>query len=248
MNIITYESILANSKRDTETRVFIDFDLFRVKAATKRSREENINLLLRAPFKRCVFVTPPNKEGLFVSSSLNELSPGLFRIEGYSFTPPPGVERFTNGKDIMHIVNIDVNCLTYEINSLKYAKEEDYDIILDVMGSFLSSLIEKDTVLGKSKKSKNPIFRNKCKYKNVVFVTKKQYLATAKKNEPTLVDWSHRWEVMGHWRRCSTLGKDRDGNYCVIGLTWVSPHIRGEGDLVIKTRVVKGAKQLCHSI
>lgn len=248
MNIITYESILSNSKKDPETRLFIDFDLFKTKAPTKRSREENINLLLRAPFKRCVFVTPPDQNNIIVTSSINELSPGIFRIEGISLTPPPEVKNYAGSEEIVHIVNIDVNCLTYEITPFKYAKEEDYDIILNVMGGFLSSLIEKDTVLGRSKKSKNPIFRNKCKYKNVVFVTKKQYLATAKKNEPTLVEWSHRWEVMGHWRRCSTVGKDRDGNYCVIGLTWISPHIRGEGDLVIKTRVVKGDKQLCHSI
>jgi len=41
------------------------------------------------------------------------------------------------------------------------------------------------------------------------------------------IDWSHRWEVMGHWRRCIGNGKDRLGNYVVPGWTWVIPHVRG---------------------
>jgi len=50
--------------------------------------------------------------------------------------------------------------------------------------------------------------------------------------------WSHKWEVMGHWRVTAGLGKDRDGNYTVRGMTWVTPHTKGKGALVKKTRVV----------
>jgi hypothetical protein len=54
------------------------------------------------------------------------------------------------------------------------------------------------------------------------------------------INWSHRFEVRGHWRKSDTLGKDREGNYCVEGYTWVVPHTRGpeELPLVKKVRLV----------
>lgn len=54
------------------------------------------------------------------------------------------------------------------------------------------------------------------------------------------IDWSHRWEVRGHWRKCATIGKDREGKYGVKGFTWVSSHERGPEDapLIKKTRII----------
>lgn len=49
------------------------------------------------------------------------------------------------------------------------------------------------------------------------------------------------YEVMGHWRRLfgkSNLGKNRQGNYCVVGRTWVKEHVRGQGELKKRTRLV----------
>ena len=54
------------------------------------------------------------------------------------------------------------------------------------------------------------------------------------------IDWSHRFEVRGHWRACSGIGKDRAGMYCVNNFTWVSEHVRGPEHLPLikKTRLV----------
>lgn len=54
------------------------------------------------------------------------------------------------------------------------------------------------------------------------------------------IDWSHRWAVRGHWRRHEGLGKNRAGEYCVEGFTWVTEHIRGPEDapLIEKVRFV----------
>lgn len=56
------------------------------------------------------------------------------------------------------------------------------------------------------------------------------------------IDFSHRWEVRGHWRRVSGMGKDREGNYEIRGLTWVSNFIKGpeELPLIQKLRWVPG--------
>lgn len=53
------------------------------------------------------------------------------------------------------------------------------------------------------------------------------------------LDFSHRFEVMGHWRAVKGVGKDREGNYCIENWTWVIPHVRGpeELPLIKKTRL-----------
>lgn len=56
------------------------------------------------------------------------------------------------------------------------------------------------------------------------------------------IDWSHRFEVRGHWVSLpGGLGKDRAGNYCVKGFTWRSHHVRGDESLPLikKVRVMK---------
>lgn len=54
------------------------------------------------------------------------------------------------------------------------------------------------------------------------------------------IDWSSRWLVRGHWRKHEGLGKNRTGDYCVDGFTWVTEHERGpEGAPVVqKTRLI----------
>ncbi len=44
------------------------------------------------------------------------------------------------------------------------------------------------------------------------------------------IDWTHRWTVRGHWRQHEGLGKNRAGDYCVEGHTWVTEHVRGPED------------------
>lgn len=51
------------------------------------------------------------------------------------------------------------------------------------------------------------------------------------------------YEVMGHWRRLNnpnTLGKNRQGEYCVEGRTWVRDFIKGSGELKKRVRVCVG--------
>lgn len=60
------------------------------------------------------------------------------------------------------------------------------------------------------------------------------------------VDWSHRWEVRGHWREVKGLGKDREGNYTVPGFTWVMNHTKGPEDkpVIKKTYVVNTCEEV----
>ena len=49
------------------------------------------------------------------------------------------------------------------------------------------------------------------------------------------------FRVRGHWRRISekSYGKDRNGNYNILGYTWVTDYIKGNGELAQKLRVIK---------
>lgn len=69
--------------------------------------------------------------------------------------------------------------------------------------------------------------------------------SVAKKLESagTRIDFSHRFLVRGHWRRLpeNKLGKNRNGDYCVRGATWVSEFEKGPDNLPLikKTRLVE---------
>lgn len=66
----------------------------------------------------------------------------------------------------------------------------------------------------------------------------KQY----KKIKPVgTLSFDHSFSVRGHWRRVAegTIGKNRNGEYTVEGFTWVKEHVRGEGELLRKLRVIK---------
>jgi hypothetical protein len=58
------------------------------------------------------------------------------------------------------------------------------------------------------------------------------------------IDWKHQWRVRGHWRKISDkmIGKDREGAYCIVGRTWVKDFVKGDGPLIEKTRIIKGAE------
>lgn len=52
------------------------------------------------------------------------------------------------------------------------------------------------------------------------------------------IDWSHSWLVRGHWRKVAEVGKNRNGDYCVSGKTFVESHAKGQGFVHKKTRIV----------
>lgn len=80
------------------------------------------------------------------------------------------------------------------------------------------------------------------KIKKIVHVWPKK-LVDKKVGLPQNIDWSHRWLVMGHWRKINDdcLGKDREGNYSIQGKTWVVDHKKGPEHLPLvadKVRLV----------
>jgi hypothetical protein len=89
-------------------------------------------------------------------------------------------------------------------------------------------------------------FRNKHGKTKKYFLRKVVHICSKSKKENLTkkgldIDWSHRWEVRGHWRDIpGVLGKDRVGDYCIEGKTWVTEHIKGpeEQPFIRKTRLL----------
>lgn len=89
------------------------------------------------------------------------------------------------------------------------------------------------------------------KIKRVIHIAPKKIRDSYQNETQREIDWSQAWFVRGHWRcfwsdkesqkiDLTKMGKDRSGNYCVPGRTWVSEYRKGPEDLVPtpKTRIV----------
>lgn len=95
----------------------------------------------------------------------------------------------------------------------------------------------KDILMGEKRQSiKMRIGRDFLKTNRIIIVSPKK--VKHKYEDQNKIEWKHTWEVMGHWRLIKGIGKNRTGDYIMLGLTWVKPHLRGEGPLVKKIRLI----------
>jgi hypothetical protein len=91
------------------------------------------------------------------------------------------------------------------------------------------------------KSEKNPKKKESLIKNHTFVVAPKKYQNTPEHRD---VNWSHRWNVRGHWRwlkNPQTIGKNREGEYCVQGRTWVKHSVKGPEHVPIvkKQRIVK---------
>jgi hypothetical protein len=115
-----------------------------------------------------------------------------------------------------------VNALVYRINSESLGTEKVNKILpLPAKGGRKSS-IRKDHVI-----------------KRLIHVRPKRDQIATNPLSSRSIDWTHRWFQRGHWRNLvkESLGKDRDGDYCVQGKTWVSECTKGPKDKPIVGKV-----------
>lgn len=50
------------------------------------------------------------------------------------------------------------------------------------------------------------------------------------------IEWLKCWWTRGHWRKNDGIGKNRNGDYCVQGMTWVKEHIKGDDTIEPKKK------------
>ena len=116
------------------------------------------------------------------------------------------------------------------------------DALGPLLNMFFKHMREKDMVTAVVKVNER-IRLSSNKGRELVKVKRVFYVNKKCKNNPSVisgnrVEWKHSWECSGHWRRISGIGKNRQGQYEMNGITWVNPCIKGDGPLVKKLRVV----------
>lgn len=258
MNIHMLDKAMPHLK---EARSFIFPDDFSIKNTEMAPVPVGTLGSLDLPFKTCVFEmqsvqmkinsADPNHQHENLMNidwlMVHELAPNQYCFGGYFYSGnkqtiadflwiPIDDHRiaFSNIKIDEHFINLFRVCC----NGFKLAAK--------IYCDFLNS---PDTHVGQSHEHRSKIKiktasgqKDFIKLKPIIVVKKKtaefqESLSPRLKN----IDWSHRWEVRGHWRKIEGLGKNREGLYQVKDFTWVKNHTKGPAEalLVQKTRRIQ---------
>ena len=83
----------------------------------------------------------------------------------------------------------------------------------------------------------------KLKYKPnyIIHINSEKKVRQEYPNARIITKPNYSWEVRGFWRQLANrqkIGHDRNGLIIYNGYTWVKPHVRGEGELIKKVRVM----------
>lgn len=167
-----------------------------------------------------------------------ELAPGRVWICAYY----GGYRCDENGKQISPAYH---DLKTFEFRSDKKAYSSLEKGIIQMIQEIISQINSKENLIANETcrvKIRVGTGKNKefIKIKNIVRIIPKKERDTARPIIGKNLDFTHRFEVRGHWRKVDGIGKDRQGNYNVKGFTWVVPFVKGpeEKPLVKKTRLL----------
>ncbi len=139
-------------------------------------------------------------------------------------------------------------CLGNSIFSY-YSKEELFSLVANTL-KLLNSLNTKTVIADVPTNPKATYYRRKgnsaikVPNKNIYYVINKGDTNSEKHIVFTgTKEVSHAFRVRGHWRileNSENFGKDRHGNRCIKGYTWVTEYVKGdESDILRKVHIVK---------
>lgn len=258
----TYDEIVALMK---EARIFVVAPFQKNKAV-----DENVVSLLEGdmpislPFKTCwfemaregggeqpmLFYSPPNSEMSFASlgAMLNEVSPGVYDaivIEAVTANKAP-----EDPVKMTITVWRGVGADWYIEGDKNFGEDHPFKTIqmwLGLVNGGLIAIEETDEVI-LVPRADRPSKKKPHRISHIVRVMPRKVAKASVLpiTQGGRIDWTHRWEVRGHWRRIEGgIGKDREGIYSVGGFTWVKEHARGPEDklLIKKTRLIKGGDE-----
>lgn len=114
---------------------------------------------------------------------------------------------------------------------------------LDMIALMLVKLsaCKTESILSKDTREKVDISLHNYSINDVVIIKPGEIIReSSNRPQANIREFTHRWEVRGHWRKCQGIGKDRHGLYNQANRTWIRESVRGPQDLplVKKTRVL----------
>ena len=230
------EKLTSDTKKEVlrvidETRVIINDSILELD-----TRTESIRTDIAPPFETCWIQCP---EGTSLNAVLHddkvEQVYGIWIHETrpyyYLFGLVTGDPVEPEGALRLQVGYMDFANPAHTSNEIWYV----LSAFLQPFGREYALGVEKTSARFKFKRDGEKILH---KIKKIIHVVPKTKSAMSKLGDK--VDWSHQWRVRGHWREIKGIGKDRAGEYCIKGWTWVSDFVKGPEDkpIVEKTRVV----------
>jgi len=172
-----------------------------------------------------------------------------------TFTAIPGFEFFwfyaiDKGNEEYFVLAADAygaKFINLDFKQEKFIPESEGDAdwtvaALTCFSCCIAAVTRKENQVGRVSGSR--LIRGKVVPYQVTYVRQRNTIYNRSDKAPQEIDWQHSWNVCGHWVRIRGLGKDRSGKRIVKGMTWRVPHIKGDGSLVDKTRVLVSQKTL----
>lgn len=115
--------------------------------------------------------------------------------------------------------------------------------LVAITNSFIQRIATEKTGLCKCNevvklKNSNKGIKNNHKIKSYLYVTNNTNGVSAYGHP---VNFTHSFEVRGHWRKIKGIGLDRNGERNVTDATWIRPYVKGDlsQEVITKTRIVK---------
>lgn len=204
-----------------------------------------LNEEIDAPFD--VFSIERFKDPISITSNTEEdVQKYLVRSDKKTILSQPNVRISNNEFHTKCLLIVEISPKNYRTLTYGVTPEDNYEKVflsnfegkkvnhfLKRISKEASGIEEAKGFLQTDKKSRTHIIRK------IVHIIPKKKRVDLSMESGRKIDWSHRWEVRGHWvTLLGGLGKDRAGNYCVHDYTWRVHHEKGppELPLVKKTR------------
>lgn len=141
---------------------------------------------------------------------------------------------------------LSAGIIDWEGDSLKYADDQELAPMLTSYVLYaIAAITHREYQYGTAKHSR--LIRGSVKPFDVTYIRHRRKIYTTSggggEREPQNVTWHHSWRVCGCWVKIKGIGKNRQGQRVVKGLTWRIPHVKGTGPLKEKLRVMATPKE-----
>jgi len=251
-----WEVLLNNAKRMDETRFkscqgvskfFLSKDaplpsIFYLDGMDESiGKEETENAeMIDLPFKCCIF-QPIDGDFLEIEATVNDgdkYDVPINSILVLEDSPKNYVFVATTLQDFTQTGNQHPGFLHIAYDNIRPNTRQTYKLLVTALQKTCRYMARKSVDIGEAKvkhRVKHSGRGTKEKISKVIYVGRKKSIESKGHRS---INWSHAWRVRGHWRKANKIGKDREGNYNQNGWTWVIPHVKGDGVLVEKVRII----------
>ena len=134
----------------------------------------------------------------------------------------------------------------------RYANYSEFKSVAKLSTAYLRMLNKSEYFQSETKKQFTSKRNSLCPefVKRLIVISSKKSVKSLEETVGEKIEWKHQWRVRGHWRKIASdsIGRDREGDYCIVGRTWVNDFIKGDGPLIEKLRLVKNKSEVSLGI